>query len=145
MIVIYSGRVVKRIREGVGYAEEEEKKGNESAIATTAASRRLPHHPPKRVVVREVAGTNVVITCPTNKRREIVKWFKDGVKMSPLRLRRTTRGRIVIDKRRRIHVRSVRAADEGRYDCYDDGYLKGRSFSPSVGVRLFSLLSLSLQ
>ena len=115
------GRVVKRIREGVGYAEEEEEE--QERVNITAPT--VPPTPQKRVV-REVVGTSLVMTCPSNKRRPIVKWFKDGRKMSPLKLRKATRSRIVIDKRRRVHVRAVRYTDAGRYDCYLDGYLEGK-------------------
>ena len=122
------GRVVKKIREGVGYAEEEEEEKKTVVLRqnNSSASATLPPSPQKRVV-RETAGTNIIMICPSNKKRQIVKWFKDGKKMSPLHMRKATRGRIVIDKRRRVHIRSVRYTDAGRYDCYVDGYLEGKS------------------
>ena len=53
--------------------------------------------------------------------------------MSPMHLRKATRGRIIIDKRRRIHIRSVNYNDAGRYDCYVDGYLKGEVLTTEIG------------
>ena len=127
---------MKTIREGVGYEEEV---GDQ---AQSSFPHKLPPSPKKRVV-REVAGTNIVMSCPTNKKHEIVKWFKDSLKMSPSRLRKRTRGRIVIDKRHKIHIRSVRAKDEGKYDCYVDGYKKGEEVLGGRGTTVFNYNSIS--
>ncbi|XP_014671030.1 PREDICTED: Ig-like V-type domain-containing protein FAM187A [Priapulus caudatus] len=79
-----------------------------------------PSIPPmvKRKTVYESEGSNIELVCPNSDSTTGVTWQNNTEIIDPIKIRRFTRGRIIIDDKNALRLRRLTLTDTSLYSCW---------------------------